>query len=114
MSTKVLADYSLDSVTIYRSSARLDGDADAKVSKRIRYAEEYASAGAKDLVLLEETAVLPRIVETSGRRECALTWIQRRKNYLPATEATRRLRPLARRRARTFLPLAVAMRARKP
>jgi len=69
-------------------------------------AENHAVFQTKDFAALEKLSVFPMVMQSIfGTKRAA---------YLEATFAVRRLRPRVRRRARTFFPFTVFMRARNP
>jgi hypothetical protein len=66
---KEFPDATLDSVSIHRAAARFDRDSKPKMTKIVWNPENDALGNSKNLAISEKTPVLPRVVETQGRRK---------------------------------------------
>ena len=101
---EAFADLALEPVPLDAVHPGFDGNAEPRPGAGPGKSEKGTHAEALHLAALEELQVFGAEADPCGFRE----------NHFEATVGTRRLRPLARRLLRTFCPLAVAMRERKP
>ncbi len=67
--SKGFADPSLEAIALHRVAARLYRDPEPEMLEFVGDAENHALAKAKHFATVEETAVLPGVMETKLRRE---------------------------------------------
>jgi hypothetical protein len=101
---KAFADLTLEAVSLDAVHPGFDRNTESCPGTAPWKTKKTTHAETLHLATLEELQVFGAKTDPSGFRE----------NHFEATVGTRRLRPLARRLLRTFCPLAVAMRERKP